>query len=497
MFGATRSTLWDRDEPRNAYAAVEMANTGNWLYPTVKGEVRAKKPILAYWMMIPCVKTLGQTELAVRLPAIFGTLLAMLMTFLTARKLLPESPRTALVATAMLPACPLVIATGATATTDGLLLGGVTTAFYALTLIFFNNEKHENNTQKNIFSSLSSFSLLKFCLLLLAGLTFAQYAKGPVGIAIPFLAVAIFLVMIRRERPVRYGIFIPVFIFIGLLSIAFFLAWLIPADRATNGKFLQIGLKNEIVQRTTTVMESHGGKSWKALLYVFYYPVVLLLTFFPFTLFLPAAIKAWWKEKIFPRRAAWFLGAWTIAPIAIFTCIATKLPHYILPCFPALCIVVAAYVCGKGGARSPSAPAVSAKPPHLATVKMICVIAGVYLIWSAVLAPVAERYKITPGICRLVRESVTPDVKIGMCGYEEPSVYFYLPAETPVVTVERSPEAIREFLESPECPGLIIREKEMSEFRDAFPDISIREYGKISGFNYTKGKFAEIHFIRL
>ena len=39
------------DEPRFAQATVEMLHSGNWLYPTFNGAVRADKPILVYWLM--------------------------------------------------------------------------------------------------------------------------------------------------------------------------------------------------------------------------------------------------------------------------------------------------------------------------------------------------------------------------------------------------------------------------------------------------------------
>jgi 4-amino-4-deoxy-L-arabinose transferase-like glycosyltransferase len=38
-FLPSRSTLFDRDEPRFAQAPVEMIRSGNWLYPTFNGEV--------------------------------------------------------------------------------------------------------------------------------------------------------------------------------------------------------------------------------------------------------------------------------------------------------------------------------------------------------------------------------------------------------------------------------------------------------------------------
>ena len=70
---AGSSTLWDRDEPRYARVTVEMVESGNYLVPTFNGEVWFDKPILLYWLMSVPVRLLGPSEIACRLPAVFGT----------------------------------------------------------------------------------------------------------------------------------------------------------------------------------------------------------------------------------------------------------------------------------------------------------------------------------------------------------------------------------------------------------------------------------------
>jgi len=555
-FTATRSTLWDRDEPRNAYAAVEMDRTGNYLYPTIKGEVRAHKPILAYWMMIPSMKLFGQTEFAVRLPAILGTLLAMSFTFLMGRRI--ASTKVALLAAALLPACPLVIATGATATTDGLLLGGIVMTFYALAVLCIPAAREDARppTQSSTFL---------WVLLLLAGLTFAQFAKGPVGIAIPALAMLAYGIWTLRDRTISRVCFL-LMIAMAILSVGFFMMWVIPADIATEGAFISEGFKKHVVERAQTPMESHGGTS---LLYAFFYPFTLLFSFFPFTLYLPVAITALCGGRLFPKNAARFLGAWIIVTLAMMTLVATKLPHYVLPCFPALILMVAAVPfpsCGgvpegRGGLTISSADRralavgrwifivpcmviaftlmfapwsvpllrlpVTLDIPF--TARLAASIAGIvlggtglfafvaqkrgrhltailataamilllYLTFSIAIAPAVEPYKLSRPICKLVRDSVPPDILIGHCGYNEPTLYFYLPPETHVVNVSGHPEKLREFLEGPDRPGLIIREQEFQRFRDAFPDLPLHIYGKIHGLNYTKGKKTDVYFVRV
>jgi 4-amino-4-deoxy-L-arabinose transferase-like glycosyltransferase len=61
---AGQTTLWDRDEPRFARAAVQMARSGQYLYPVFGEEVRAQKPILIDWLMTLPIAALGVGELS-------------------------------------------------------------------------------------------------------------------------------------------------------------------------------------------------------------------------------------------------------------------------------------------------------------------------------------------------------------------------------------------------------------------------------------------------
>ncbi|MCL1857209.1 MAG: glycosyltransferase family 39 protein [Kiritimatiellaeota bacterium] len=564
-FTASRTTLWDRDEPRNAYAAVEMDRTGNWLYPTIKGEVRAHKPILAYWMMIPSMRAFGQTEFAVRLPAIVGTLLAMVFTFLIGRRL--ASPKVALLAAALLPACPLVIATGATATTDGLLLGGIAMTFAALLRVVSGQ-----------WSVVSGKWPVPVWGLLLFGLTFAQYAKGPVGLAIPALAIVGYTIWTRKDRAVSAGR-LGMMAAVAAVSIGLFLLWVVPANTATGGAFLSEGLGKHVVERSLKPMESHGGTS---LIFALFYPFTLLLTFFPFTLYLPVALATLCGGRLFPSvpsdagkglppaegslpqvrrpalQCARFLGAWMIATVGLMTCVATKLPHYVLPCFPALCLVCAAVpfatlndtidrralIVGRWifivpcmlmavvltlapwslpflpfpeplviplyarlaattmgialGGSGLVAATLQKRGKHLATMlTAAAMILFTYLAFCLAVAPAAEAFKLSRPVSRIVRDAVPPDLTVGLCGYAEPSLFFYLPPETPVTGVDGAPERLRAFLEQPERPGLIIREREFQRLRDTFGDLPLHVYGRVPGFNYSKGKKTDIYFVRL
>jgi 4-amino-4-deoxy-L-arabinose transferase-like glycosyltransferase len=91
-------------------------------------------------------------------------------------------------------------------------------------------------------------------------------------------------------------------------------------------------------------MEGHGGT-------LFFYVPILLLGFFPWSVFLPSvlyqSLKQWkfyWNGRGFATQEhnlEFFLSLWVVGLLIFFTLSATRLPHYIYPLFPASAILVA------------------------------------------------------------------------------------------------------------------------------------------------------------
>jgi 4-amino-4-deoxy-L-arabinose transferase-like glycosyltransferase len=86
-------------------------------------------------------------------------------------------------------------------------------------------------------------------------------------------------------------------------------------------------------------MEHHNGLP-------IYYVVAIAAGFFPGSAFLPVGI---WKavasirSKDSERPASAFLMCWICCYVGFFTLAATKLPNYVVPCYPALAVVVGAW----------------------------------------------------------------------------------------------------------------------------------------------------------
>src|SRR5450432_4418266 len=66
------------DEPRYAWIARSMAETGDWVTPRLYGKPWFEKPVLYYWGAAASFKLFGVSEAAARLPSAICALLATL-----------------------------------------------------------------------------------------------------------------------------------------------------------------------------------------------------------------------------------------------------------------------------------------------------------------------------------------------------------------------------------------------------------------------------------
>src|SRR4051794_25569645 len=69
LIGDGRVPLWDRDEPRNAQAARQMYQTGDWVVPRFLDKVRTAKPVFTYWCQAIAMHVFGDNVFAARFPS--------------------------------------------------------------------------------------------------------------------------------------------------------------------------------------------------------------------------------------------------------------------------------------------------------------------------------------------------------------------------------------------------------------------------------------------
>ena len=368
---AGRTTLWDRDEPRFAQATVEMIASGDYLVPTFNGKLRPDKPALVYWLMSLPVRLLGPTAVAARLWSAAAMAAAALLTFATARRLLPA--RAGLWAMAVMATTPLAIVEGQAATTDAVLLAAVTAAMACFAAVLIPGAgRMATLAERRIGGHGSPWPWLG----LGVALGLAQLAKGPVGLAVPALAIAATLVISRRRQragtgadaggaaaeamkagagvtaaavpmPVKPGAMPPLAALArraalaALLGVGIFCAWGVPANLATGGELARLGIGKHVVGRALGAMEGHGGAGWRGWAAGLpFYLVVTWIGFAPWVLWLPAAISAALGGRLGGERGRALLIGWSVPTLALMTLVATRLPHYVLPAWPALALAV-------------------------------------------------------------------------------------------------------------------------------------------------------------
>jgi 4-amino-4-deoxy-L-arabinose transferase-like glycosyltransferase len=348
---AGRTTLWDRDEPRFAQATVEMVASGNYLVPTFNGRLRPDKPILIYWLMSLPMRWLGPGALAARLWSPAGIALAALATFAIGRRLL--GPRAGLWAMAMLAATPLAVVEGQAATTDAVLLAAITAAIacFAAALVPAAGAASDGSSLRGA-GGRSSWPWWGLAL----ALGLAQLAKGPVGLAVPALAMAMTLWLVRRQQRRDPGALpataaasaataVPVrrlaglAAFAALAGVAIFCAWGVPADRATHGQLAARGIGEHVIGRALGAREGHGGGG--PLAGAVLYLLVVWCGFAPWVLWLPAAVSAGLGGRLGGARGRALLVGWVVPTFVLMTLAATQLPHYVLPIWPALALAAA------------------------------------------------------------------------------------------------------------------------------------------------------------
>src|SRR5579863_2857279 len=316
----------DRDEARFAQATRQMLETGDFLQIRFQDEARNRKPAGIYWLQAAAVSAFSTPASTAiwpyRVPSLLGGMAAVLLTFATGAALFrgtaePPSPRHIGAIAAVLLASALgMVAEAHIAKTDAALLAAITAGQGALGLAYVRAR-----TGRPVPIWIPA--------LFWSGEIAAIFLKGPLGPALAVTTAAALAIAdgemrwLRGLRPVA-GII--------LLTIAI-APWLVAIERATGGRFLADALGRDLMMKLIGAQESHGAPP-------FSYLLMSLASFWPGSLLLvPAMVRGWRRHEMPPER---FLLAWLVPAWVFLELVPTKLPHYVLPLFPALALLAAA-----------------------------------------------------------------------------------------------------------------------------------------------------------
>lgn len=303
--------ITDPVESNYALTAKEMLAAGDWISPRIYGNFWYDKPIFFYWELLAGFSLFGVNEFAARFFPAVVSVLDVLQVWYFAKKLYDR-------ATAFLAA--LIFAT--------------TTAFFYLskavitdmTFIFFFNSVliafylgYRSGSRR--------YYLLAF---LFSGLT--VLTKGPIGFLLPGFIMLVFLCLRRKPRELLHLGWLPglaVFLVVGG-------SWYYLMYRLHGMEFITnfFGVQNFL---RATVSEHARDDVW------FYYIVIFLLGFCPWSFLVLWRIKKTWRD-LWARRwseHAVFLLTWAVIIHLFFQCMATKYVTYTLPAFLPMAILAA------------------------------------------------------------------------------------------------------------------------------------------------------------
>ncbi len=304
----------DPSEGMHAEIAREMARLGNWVTPHFNGVRYFDKPPLLYWLMAAGFWLVGPSEWAARFwsaLAAFGTVV------LTVRL-------GSILGSARL----------------GLMAGLVLAANLEL-FLFARYVKPDLVFVFLILLAFTGFILAyrgtgRWALLLCyAALGLAVLAKDFLGAVGPVAVIGSFFYL-TRERQVRAQ-WLP---WAGLaLLLAIAVPWYLAVEFQNRGFLWYTVVDNHILNFTRQRFFPDEDLPLSPLEFV----LVTAIGFFPWSLMVPWALaRAFRRPWETAEARVWLLlGLWSAAILGFFTLSPFKLPHYALPAFPALALLVA------------------------------------------------------------------------------------------------------------------------------------------------------------
>jgi 4-amino-4-deoxy-L-arabinose transferase-like glycosyltransferase len=288
-----------------------MVERGDFLTPWFNGKPRFEKPPLMYWLQTPAVAILGPTETAFRLPSAIAGLVTLLLVYHIASRLV--NARAGLIAAIVLATTFRFVLYARQGLTDVPV-----TALVTLTIWCFLDGRR--------------------------GVTLAGWAatgcavlmKGPVAIIGPL--VWSFYALWTDGWP---GITRMRIIAGGAIAAAIALPWFV-AMMALHGRaFVDVALGYEVVARYMSPDFPGRDRGFS------YFWGVWLGDAAPWSFFFLAAL-AWTASRWATlddgvRRATQLSIVWFLVVLLLFSVSSYKLPHYIMPAYPATALLVGVF----------------------------------------------------------------------------------------------------------------------------------------------------------
>ena len=306
--------FFEPDEGRNAEKAREILVLNDWVTPHENFLPVLDKPMFFYWLVAFSYKIFGITEWSARLPATVFALGCLLLVYRFARQWWGSWEAMWSV---------LILLTSVEFFLLARIVRSDMTLTFCVTLAlcsFYSAIHAENEKTKKL-----------HCLLMYGALGAGTLVKGLIGLIIPGMVFFVYLLGRDKWSMLRRLHLLPG----ALLFLVMVTPWYLWAG-VRNPGYLRYFFWEEHFTRYLTD-EFNRTQSW------FYFLFVIAVGFFPWTLLLPLVVKDSWR-KIDDKNV--FLILWAILPLLFFSLSNSKLPHYVLPMYPALAILTGRTITG-------------------------------------------------------------------------------------------------------------------------------------------------------
>lgn len=306
----------DRDEARYAQATTQMLETGDFVDIRLHDQPRHYQPAGIYWLQALSASLVGGALPAPiwvhRLPSLIAACLIVLLAYWAAQPL--GDRRIAIVAGIMIASLLLLNVEARLAKTDAVLNASIL-ACQAILLRLYLRDK---------VASPPFIWSVAFWIAVGVGIM----VKGPIlpfVVGLTALAASILARDVSWLRGLRPLIGLPI-------TLAIALPWYVAIWFATDGAFYTKAIGYSITKKITTGMQSHGAPPGT-------YFLAFWVTAWPIAAVAASAVPGLWRDRRSPLVR--FAAAWVVPAWIVYELIATKLPHYTLPLYPAVALVAA------------------------------------------------------------------------------------------------------------------------------------------------------------
>ena len=313
----------DRDEARYVQSSKQMVESNNYLSIKFQEDYRSKKPIGIYWLQAITINLLADVKQVTnfkyevlnddvwkyRIVSALAVLFSVLLLYLSGKKIITS--KASFYSSLILAASLLVIAEAHIAKTDSILL-------FLSTIIFITLFKY--------YKQIGDKNIMNF-MILWVSMGLSVLIKGPVLIVLFSSSIMLISLLGKNIRWIKNTKPFLGIILVILISVPWF--FFMPSEEQRN--FLQESFFHDFLGKVRSVQESHGG-------FPGYYLIGLLFFFFPFSIFFIPLIH-FLKISIRDKNIV-FLLCWILPTLIIMELIPTKLPHYILPIYPAIAVLM-------------------------------------------------------------------------------------------------------------------------------------------------------------